>query len=225
MAKELPYFQFEPSEWQNGDIQMASNEAKIAFIEILCSYWQRLGSLPYAFALQRHCNGKENALLELINCNAIKEINGKIVISFLDSQLKQLEGKSQKARESANKRWNKDKNANAMRTHTKRNANRREENRIEDSNKLEQLRIEFQNKYPKGTNPISLLSALQQLPKDEQTKAIRYIPKYVKKTEPKFIMKPENYLNSYVWNDKESIDPVKRLNRITLDESGELTSK
>jgi len=132
MAKELPYFQFEPSEWQNGDIQMASNEAKIAFIEILCSYWQRLGSLPYAFALQRHCNGKENALRELIDCNAIKEIEGQIVISFLDSQLKGLESKSQKARESANKRWNKGENANAIRTHTKRNANRIEENRIEE---------------------------------------------------------------------------------------------
>ena len=136
MAKELPYFQFEPSEWQNGDIQMASNEAKIAFIEILCSYWQRLGSLPYAFALQRHCNGNENALLELINCNAIKKVEGEIVISFLDNQFKELENKSQKARESAYARWNKDKNADAMQTHTKRNANRIEENRIEENREV-----------------------------------------------------------------------------------------
>lgn len=136
MAKELPYFQFEPSEWQNGDIQMASNEAKIAFIEILCSYWQRLGSLPYAFALQRHCNGNENALLELLNCNAIKKIDGEIVISFLDNQFKELENKSQKARESAYVRWNKDKNADAMQTHTKRNANRIDKNRIDKSKEV-----------------------------------------------------------------------------------------
>jgi hypothetical protein len=34
MAKELPYFKFEPSEWDNGIIQMCSRESKGLFIDI-----------------------------------------------------------------------------------------------------------------------------------------------------------------------------------------------
>ena len=36
MAKELPYFKFEPNAWENGNIQMLSREDKGLFIDI-CS--------------------------------------------------------------------------------------------------------------------------------------------------------------------------------------------
>lgn len=131
MAKELPYFQFEPSEWQNGDIQMVSDKAKIAYIEICCTYWQRVSVLPYAFALQKHCNGNTELIQELISCNAIKIKEDKICISFLDKQLKTIEEKSDKARKSALKRWN---DANALQSHNERNAIR--EDKIRENNIL-----------------------------------------------------------------------------------------
>ena len=133
MAKELPYFKFEPSEWQNGNIQMCSFEAQIVFINLCCSYWQRLGELPYAFALQKHCNGINNALQELIKNDVITIKEDNISIDFLNEQLKERFEKSTKASESAKKRWSKTGNANASKTQSERNAKREEKKREEKS--------------------------------------------------------------------------------------------
>ena len=45
MAKELPYFKFETSEWENGTIQMCSRETKGLFIDLCSMYWARLGDV------------------------------------------------------------------------------------------------------------------------------------------------------------------------------------
>lgn len=119
MAKELPYFKFEPSEWQNGNIQMCSKESKEAFIEICCSYWLKLGILSYAFALQKHCNGNKSLINELLDANVITLEKDQIVIKFLDIQLNEFQETSVKRRESAKKRWN---NKDAMQLHSKSNA-------------------------------------------------------------------------------------------------------
>jgi uncharacterized LabA/DUF88 family protein len=34
MAKELPYFKFEPNQWENGNIQICSHEEKGVFIDL-----------------------------------------------------------------------------------------------------------------------------------------------------------------------------------------------
>ena len=74
MAKELPYFKFEPSEWDNGIIQMCSRESKGLFIDICAMYWSRLGNLPYKLVLQKLCNG--NAIREdKIRLDKIREKN------------------------------------------------------------------------------------------------------------------------------------------------------
>ena len=39
MAKELPYFKFEPNQWENGNIQMMSREDKGLFIDLCSMYW------------------------------------------------------------------------------------------------------------------------------------------------------------------------------------------
>ena len=136
MAKELPYFKFEPSEWQNGNIQMCSDKARIVFIDICCSYWQRLGVLPYAFALQRHCNGNADIMQELCEAGVLLNNDGELAIKFLDSQLQEVSQKSNKARKAANKRWS---DANAMQTHSERNAIR--EDKIREEEKRESNRF------------------------------------------------------------------------------------
>ena len=70
---------------------------------------------------------------------------------------------------------------------------------------IENLKIEFCNVYPKAGNPFEILAAIQTLPKEEQTKAIEYVPTYVKNTEKTYYKTPINYLNSYCWNDKDNI--------------------
>ena len=135
MAKELPFFKFEPAEWQNGNIQMLPPEIRAIYIDVCCVYWQRLGSLPYALALHKHCGSNTNALKSMEEVGVISVNNDKdIVIEWLDEQLEERNAKSVKASESANKRWaKKRKDANAMRTHSERNAKRREEKRKEES--------------------------------------------------------------------------------------------
>tara|TARA_R110000796_G_scaffold16616_2_gene51813 strand:- start:422 stop:1162 length:741 start_codon:yes stop_codon:yes gene_type:complete len=127
MAKELPYFKFEPSEWQNGDIQMLDAQTQLTFINICCTYWNRLGKLPYAFALHKHCNGNAEALDLLISCNIIKlNDSNELIISFLDLQLKDVKSISSTRSNAAKTRWAKGNDANALQMQSKSNAIRQD---------------------------------------------------------------------------------------------------
>jgi len=130
MAKELPYFKFEPNAWDNGNIQMCSKELKGLFIDLCSIYWSRLGELPYALALQKHCNGDSIALQSLIDLDILGLIDGQIIIDFLDEQLNEFQQTSDKRRAAANKRWSD--NASAMQVHSKSNAIREEKRREEE---------------------------------------------------------------------------------------------
>lgn len=137
MAKELPYFKFEPQEWSSGMIQLCSLEAKGIFMEICCLYWTRLGDLPYAFALHKLCNGNTK-LLEELEKNGIYDMdNDNIVIKFLDEQLNEFQETSEKRSKAANKRW---KNASAMQVQSKSNAIR-EDKKKEDKKKEDKREV------------------------------------------------------------------------------------
>jgi hypothetical protein len=128
VAKELPYFKFEPGAWDTGNIQMCSRDSKGLFIDVCSLYWSRLGELPYALALQKLCNGSKDALQELIDHEIIGIIEGQIVIEFLDEQLSEFNQTSEKRRKAANKRW---KDASALHVDSKSNAIREEKKREE----------------------------------------------------------------------------------------------
>lgn len=130
MAKELPYFKFEPSQWDNGNIQMCSLQSKGLFIDLCSLYWNRLGEVPYALALQKLCNSNKDALQELIKYEIVGVVKDQIVIDFLDEQLLERGEVSVKRRESALKRWS---DANALQLDSKSNARREEENREKKS--------------------------------------------------------------------------------------------
>lgn len=152
MAKELPFFKFEPSEWDSGNIQICSREVKGLFIDLCALYWNRVGELPYALALQKLCNGSKDALQELIDNQIIQVIDGNILIEFLEEQLLEFGNVSEKRRNAAKKRWL---DANALQVQSKSNAIRedkiREDNIREDSGadksaSIEQRQLEFRNK-------------------------------------------------------------------------------
>jgi hypothetical protein len=136
MAKELPYFKFEPSEYIAGNIQDCSYEAQGVFINICSLYWIRLGELPYASALQRICKGIPSALQELCDNGILNVENDQIVIEFLDEQLNEFQETSEKRAKAANKRWS---NASAMQVHSKSNAIREEKIKV-DKKKEEKYR-------------------------------------------------------------------------------------
>jgi hypothetical protein len=133
MAKELPFFKFEPSEWLEGEIQVCSDIAVVCFINLCSGYWLKLGCISYAFALQKYCNRNKDALQELINNKIITIIDDKICINFLDKQLNEFKNVSEKRTEAANKRWgNKGKDAIALQLECKSNAIR--EDKIREDN-------------------------------------------------------------------------------------------
>lgn len=133
MAKELPYFKFEPSQWDNGNIQLCSFEAQGVFISVCSMYWQRLADLPFKLAVQKICAGNATALQSLCDNDIIKVIDGMISIDFLNEQLSEFENISNKNSENARIGWKKrNKNAVAMRSHSDRNAIREEERRGEN---------------------------------------------------------------------------------------------
>lgn len=107
MAKELPYFKFEPNEWENGNIQMLSREDKGLFIDLCSMYWSRLGDVPLKLAIQKLCGGNATALLSLCEEKIIDVIDDYIFIKFLSEQLSEFEEVSKRKSKNALDGWKK----------------------------------------------------------------------------------------------------------------------
>lgn len=140
MAKELPYFKFETSEWENGTIQMCDRETKGLFIDLCSMYWARLGDVKTKLAMQKLCNGNASALQVLIKEDIIQIENEQIRIVFLDEQLTEFNEVSNKRKKAADKRWknspdteaiNASAYASALQVECKSNAIREEKRREE----------------------------------------------------------------------------------------------
>ena len=110
MAKELPYFQFEPAEYLTKNISFCSLSAQGLFINICSYYWQRECKLTKEQVLKRL--NYPNELEELIIEGIIDIKDDFIIIKFLDNQLNNVknksESKSQKGLIGNLKRWHKD---------------------------------------------------------------------------------------------------------------------
>lgn len=92
MAKELPYFKFEPAEYLTKDISFCSLSAQGLFINICSYYWQRNCSLTKEQLLKRL--NYETEFNELIKEGVIDIQENNIIIKFLDNQLNSVEEKS-----------------------------------------------------------------------------------------------------------------------------------
>lgn len=190
MAKELPFFKFFVSEWNDGKIVDCTMEAQGLFINLCSLYWSRLGELDNATAMRKLCQRNATAYKELKTSKIIKVLGNKISIEFLDEQLGERKHVSEEARKTALKRWNKD--ANAMPTHSQRNANamhRREDKKREENTKkadfvfASQIASLLNKPYPKerwmngaGKDIDMILAQLSEWPQDmliNQVKAMK----------------------------------------------------
>jgi len=123
MAKELPYFKFEPNEWENGNIQILSREQKGLFIDLCSMYWSRLGIVPFRLAIQKLCDGNALALESLCNDGIITVENGFICIDFLNEQLLDFKNISKRNSKTAKEAWERRREGlTSMRTQSERNA-------------------------------------------------------------------------------------------------------
>jgi len=140
MAKELPYFKFEPNQWENGNIQMLSREDKGLFIDLCSMYWSRLGDVPLKLALQKLCAGNATALNSLCDEKIIEVLDGNIFIKFLSEQLNEFEDTSKQNSKNAKDGWEKrrkqkeesERNATALNSQCENDAIREEEIRVDE---------------------------------------------------------------------------------------------
>lgn len=199
MAKELPYFKFEPNQWDNGNIQICTHEEKGIFMDVCSMYWSRLGDLPYKLAVQKICGGNATALDSLHEAKIFDLIKGNIYIKFLSEQLFEFENKSKNNSKIAKEAWIKRKqekyfNANAEQSQSERNTIKRREDKnredkrreykginLENLSDLQKKIIEFEEYRRKIKKPIkeaskeSFLKKLTQLSKGNENDAIEIL--------------------------------------------------
>lgn len=110
MAKELPYFQFEPAEYLTKDVSFCSLSAQGLFINMCAYYWQRGCQLTRVQMLKRL--NYEDEFNELAEEGVINLEGEKITIKFLDEQFNSIQENtiesSKKGKIGNLKRWNKD---------------------------------------------------------------------------------------------------------------------
>ena len=86
MAKDLPYFKFFCSEWNDGDITLEDYETQGLFINICSYYWSNECDITFT-KLHKKFRGREKIIEELLKSELIKEHECNVVsISFLDEQ-------------------------------------------------------------------------------------------------------------------------------------------
>lgn len=107
MAKDLPYFKFVISEWNDGDITLCSLEAQGLFINLCSIYWSQEGTMSLAKAKRRFSQCNATAWDELLNDNILKVSGDEISISFLDEQLQDRGKLSEKNAVNATIGWEK----------------------------------------------------------------------------------------------------------------------
>jgi len=101
MAKELPFFKFNVSEWLTGNISYESYEIQGVFIKVCCEYWNRGNKLTIQEAKKRTKTDKE--IDYLIENKFIFKKRNEISIKFLDEERNEIRVKSLKLSEAGRK--------------------------------------------------------------------------------------------------------------------------
>ena len=94
MAKELPFFKFNVSEWLTGDISFETYEVQGLFIKVCCEYWNRNNKLTIKEAKKRTRTTTE--IDYLIAKGFISRKFNDISIKFLDEEKANIKAKSLK---------------------------------------------------------------------------------------------------------------------------------
>jgi hypothetical protein len=216
MAKELPYFKFEPAEYLTKNISFCSLSAQGLFINICSYYWQRNCRLTIDQVLKR-LNYREE-VDELIS-EGIIDLNGEfITIKFLDNQLFDVEktskqnsangakgGRPKKPTESENKPT-----ALIPLSETK---GIREDEIKEDEIKEEEEELPlpldndfdlFWNKYNKKIDSTKCKAKFNKLSKIKIETILKVVDSYVAATsDVQYRKNPLTWLNGECWKDVE----------------------
>jgi len=218
MAKELPYFKFEPNQWENGNIQMLSRDDKGLFIDLCSMYWSRLGDVPLKLAVQKLCAGNATALNSLCDNRIIAIEDDFIRIDFLEEQLSEFDNISKQNSKNAKDGWDKrrkindlsERNATALNSQCENDAIREDKIREDKNNislSLENDFLKFWNIYNKKNDSKRCKDKFIKLPKKDIDKILEVVYDYVVLTpDVKFRKNPLTWLNGKCWNDIEKTE-------------------
>jgi len=208
MAKELPYFKFEPNQWENGNIQMFSREDKGLFIDLCSMYWSRLGDVPLKLAIQKLCAGNATAFDSLIKEGIFTVENDFVCIDFLNEQLSGFEDTSKQNSKNAKEGWEKrrklkdvsERNATASIPQCENDAIREEKIRREEIRENNFDR--FWDLYSKKVDLEKSKAKFLKLSDTDIDLILGVVEKYVLSTPDKQYRKnPLTWLNGKCWND------------------------
>jgi hypothetical protein len=210
MAKELPYFKFEPNQWENGNIQMLSREDKGLFIDLCSMYWSRLGDVPEKLVIQKLCGGNATALNSLCDEKIIEVLDGNIYIKFLSEQLNGFDDISKKNSQNAKDGWQKRRKLNQNSELSDRNATASNSQCEIDAIREEKIKEynisfdDFWNLYDKKVGDKNKAEKMWYKLKDFERELIMfYIPKYIlSQPEKKFRLHPTSFLNQNGWESE-----------------------
>ncbi len=114
----LQWFKFSPAKWSMGKTKKLSMEQRAEYLDLCCSYW--IAECSMGVEDMREHSDEVDLFVK-------RGLIGEDGIAWLNQQHEEASKKSDRAKESARKRWSKrtqcDSNANAMRTHSDSNAN------------------------------------------------------------------------------------------------------
>ena len=229
MAKELPYFKFEPAEYLTKDISFCSLSAQGLFINICSYYWQRNCELTKEQLLRRL--NHETELNELIKEGVIDLVDNRLFIKFLDNQLNEVENKSKTNSTNGSKGGRPKKNPTE--SEIKPNLNPTESESISESKGIREDKIkedeikedkeqnnvffaevleftfnDFWSLYPNKTGKKTAQQKFNKLTKEQKEKIEQHLPIFINYKPFKDYNHPHatTYLNQERYNDEININ-------------------
>ena len=194
------------------DTASLSDTDTMAYLKLLWIYYDTELPLPADAKLLAFKIGSNVDTVQLL-LDAFFTLDGNVYRQKrCDTELLEYKNKGQKARESANARWN---NANAMRTHSDSNAKATKidaNHKPITNNQINKEYIDrfdtFWKHYPrKVAKPNALKAWLKLKPDDDLTKKIisAVSKQNLSAREEKFIPHPASWLNAQRWEDETMV--------------------
>jgi hypothetical protein len=214
MAKDLPYFKFFCSEWNDGDITLEDFEIQGLFINVCSYYWSNECNLKVDKLKKRFRHSNDN-IDHLLKEKLIHDSNGFLQINFLDEQHEERELTSKRNSEAGKKSAERRKLAkleeetNEKPTHVEipfneKPTNKRREEKKREEDIKEKHFITFWTKYPKKVAVSKCKDKFLTLNQSDIDKILSTIDDFLKYKpfETYNHPNPMTYLNQKRWLDE-----------------------
>ena len=225
MAKDLPYFKFFCSEWNDGDITLESYKTQGIFINICSYYWSNECDVTLKNLKKKFRSNTED-IDYLIKERLIKSKEDYISISFLDEQCIERGKLSSTNSKNAKSRWDKvrdecDRNTTASDSQSESDAiKKRKEKKRKNITEFWDLYHSISKKLKSDLQPS--IKYWDKLTEIEKEKAKSNIQSYVDSVnDPKYIVKARTYLADKKFNDEFNPPIPKKMTQERWDTMNE----